>query len=47
MFLAQLIAMAQRVPQTRMRRRSDAGNTADLYDAAAAPRRRPAVSRLA
>ena len=46
-FLAQLIAIAQQAPQTRLRRRAEAGNTADLYGTATArARTQPAISRL-
>jgi hypothetical protein len=37
MFLAQLIATAQQAPQTRRRRRAEAGEAGALYAAASAP----------
>jgi hypothetical protein len=46
-FLAQLIATAQRVPQTRGRRRAEPGEVTTIYAAASAPAARigRAVSR--
>jgi len=41
-FLAQLVAMTQQAPQTRLRRRASAGHAAMLY-AAAARVERPSV----
>ena len=44
-FLAQLVAIAQDAPQTRLRRRASAGDTAALY-AAAARIARPSVIKV-
>jgi hypothetical protein len=47
-FLAQLIAIAQGVPQTRLRGRAEIGDGVDVYGAAAEVRpKRPVFSRLA
>jgi hypothetical protein len=44
-FLAQLVAIAQGAPQTRLRRRASAGHAAALY-AAAATVTRPSVIKI-
>jgi len=44
-FLAQLVAIAQDAPQTRLRRRASAGHAAALY-AAAARIARPSVIKI-
>jgi hypothetical protein len=44
-FLAQLVAVAQGAPQTRLRRRASAGHAAALY-AAAANIARPSVIKI-
>lgn len=47
-FIAQLIALAQGAPQTRLRRRNDAGHTAQIYQAGdEGPQARPTLLRLA
>ena len=45
-FLAQLVAIAQGAPQTRIRRRATADHAAALYAAAAAGQPRPSVIKV-